>query len=104
MPNAWLPIATRPTARAERSGRRWRIGDVARMLNEDTAVVRYWEQEFGAWLRPLRSKSGQRIYTVRCLETLREVHRLLRVELYTIEGAKRQLRLAAACEPAKEVG
>lgn len=93
MPNAWLPKV--PTIRAARA-QQFRVGDVVRLLDETPATLRFWEHEFGNWLRPLRSKSGQRVYTAHCLDNLRTVQRLLRVELYTIEGAKRQLRLAAA--------
>ena len=67
-----------------------RIGEVARMLGVKPHVVRYWEQEFG--VRPLRSKSCQRVYNWSQLQKLLEIRRLLKVELYTIAGAKRQLR------------
>ena len=72
-----------------------RIGDVARLIKETTVTVRWWQEEFCVFLRVDRSGSAQRVYSSRALETLREIQRLLRVELYTIAGAKRQLRLAA---------
>jgi DNA-binding transcriptional MerR regulator len=75
--------------------RYYRIGDVGRLLNESTVTVRWWQEEFGAFLRVMRSGSEQRVYSSRALETLREIQRLLRIEMYTAAGAKRQLRLAA---------
>jgi len=101
MPNAWFPRNTRGTTRADRAPSTLRVGDVARMLNEPTHVLRYWEDEFAKWL-PIERHRGQRLYSPRMLENLREIQRLLRVELYTIEGAKRQLRLAAEAMPRSE--
>ncbi len=63
-------------------------------------VLRYWESEFAYWLRVERSKRGQRIYTRRQVELLIEIRRLLYVELYTIKGAKRQLRMRGKTEAA----
>ena len=74
------------------------IGDVARMLGEPEHVLRFWQSEFGYALglgSVPRSRGKRRCYPPDTVATLREVQRLLRVELYTIAGAKRQLRLAA---------
>lgn len=75
-----------------------RIGDVARMLGESEHVVRYWTNEFALYLRAPRSVGGQRFYSVEQVGVLRAIQHDLRVELYTIAGAKRQLRLAAERE------
>jgi DNA-binding transcriptional MerR regulator len=94
--DAWLPRQFRPLT----SERRYRIGDVARLLNETPVTLRWWEVEFAQWLKLEHSKSGQRVYTSQTFSTMAEIQRLLRVELYTAAGAKRQLRLAS--ERAKE--
>lgn len=70
-----------------------RIGDLARWLDVDTHVIRFWQDEFKAFTRVFRSRSGQRWYSREQCELFREIQRLLHTELYTIEGAKRQLRL-----------
>lgn len=73
-----------------------RIGEVARWLGVDPHVLRYWETEFKSEIGRLeRARSGQRIYSRRNCVTLAVIKELLYVELYTIAGAKRQLRLAA---------
>lgn len=77
----------------------YRIGEVARWLDVEPYVIRYWETEFGFWVRPERGRakneqSRQRIYSRRHLVMLATIRELLYVELYTIAGAKRQLRLA----------
>lgn len=81
----------------------FRIGDVARWLDVATHTVRFWEEEFGShYLGHLeRSKRGQRVYSRRNVTTFGIIKDLLYVELYTIEGAKRQLRLARERELGK---
>lgn len=71
----------------------YRIGDVCRELDEEPHVVRFWESEFR--LRPQRSTKGQRVYTTEHLAKLRLIRFLLREELFTIQGARRQLQRLA---------
>lgn len=80
----------------------YRIGDISRWLDVPTHVLRYWETEFAVHLPVERSKHGQRIYNRQQAVRLAVIKELLYVELYTIAGAKRQLRLAAERE--REVG
>lgn len=75
----------------------YRIGEVAHWLRVETFVVRYWQDEFGSELGGVeRSKRGQRVFSRRQALTFGVIQTLLHTELYTIEGAKRQLRLARA--------
>lgn len=76
----------------------FRIGEVARLLEVATHVIRFWETEFKA-IRPQKSSSGQRVYTRRDVERLATIKRLLREERYTIEGARRYLRDKGLDEP-----
>lgn len=69
----------------------FRIGEVARLLDIPSHVLRYWETEFRA-VRPIKSASGQRVYSRRDVERLQLIKRLLRDERYTIEGARRALK------------
>jgi DNA-binding transcriptional MerR regulator len=77
--------------------RMWfRIGDIAKWLSVEPSALRFWETEFIDALRPLeRSKGGQRVYSRRQAVIFGSIKELLRTELYTIAGAKRQLKLAA---------
>jgi DNA-binding transcriptional MerR regulator len=68
----------------------YRIGDIARELDEEPHVIRFWEGEFH--LRPQRSKKGQRVYSEAHLAKLRLIRFLIRDELYTLDGARRQLK------------
>jgi DNA-binding transcriptional MerR regulator len=72
-----------------------RIGDLARELDVPHHVLRYWQTEFAIHREVKRMRGGSRVYPPHVADLFREVHRLLRVEFFTIAGAKRQLRLAA---------
>jgi DNA-binding transcriptional MerR regulator len=67
------------------------IGEVAGKLGVQPHVLRYWENEFKQ-LRPKRNSSGSRKYRQEDIETLREIKRLLHVEKYTMEGAKKKMQ------------
>lgn len=66
------------------------IGSVASMFNVATAVIRYWEVEFE--IKTKKTKRGFRQYMKEDIETIRKIHHLLKVELYTIPGARKRLK------------
>ena len=68
----------------------FRIGEVGRLTQTKTYVLRYWETEFPA-LRPVKSRSGHRLYRRQDVETVLEIKRLLYDKGFTIEGARKQL-------------
>lgn len=67
----------------------YKIGEVSKLLEIESYVLRYWESEF-PFLRPQRTKTGQRIYTKHDIELLHEIKRLLYEEKYTIDGVKKR--------------
>ncbi|HYA12784.1 MAG TPA: MerR family transcriptional regulator [Syntrophales bacterium] len=68
----------------------FRIGEVSKILGVDPYVVRYWESEFKS-IKPLRTKSDQRLFRRKDLEELLIIKNLLYNEKFTIRGAKKQL-------------
>jgi DNA-binding transcriptional MerR regulator len=68
----------------------YKIGEAAAMLNLKSYVLRFWESEFPQ-LNPLRTESGQRIYTGKDIDLLRRICNLLHDRGLTIEGAKKVL-------------
>ena len=69
----------------------FRIGEVSRLLHVQPYVIRYWESEFKT-VRPIRTKSDQRLYRHRDVEELMLIRKLLYKENFTINGARKQLR------------
>jgi len=82
----------------------YRIGEVAKITGVKPYVLRYWETEF-RWMAPQKSRSKQRLYRRKDIETILLVKRLLYEERYTIAGARRFLRemgVGRALEAAEE--
>jgi len=61
------------------------------MLDLTPSLIRFWETEFRE-IRPQKNRQGNRVYTPRDVEILRKIHYLLKVQKYTIKGAKEKLR------------
>jgi DNA-binding transcriptional MerR regulator len=68
----------------------FKIGEVAEIVGVAAHVLRYWENEFKT-IRPQKSKSQQRVYRRRDVETLLKIKHLLYGEKYTIAGAKQRI-------------
>ncbi|MBI2352661.1 MerR family transcriptional regulator [Candidatus Dependentiae bacterium] len=71
------------------SKREYRIGDLAKHLNIEKFVIRFWEKELQ--IKPKRSKGGQRFYQESDFQTFLLVKDLLYHKKYTIAGAKNEL-------------
>ena len=68
----------------------FRIGEVSELTQTKAYVLRYWETEFPS-LRPVKSKSGHRLYRRKDVELIFELRRLLYEKGFTIEGARKHL-------------
>ena len=68
----------------------FKIGDVARICELETYVLRFWESQFPQ-LKPNKSGTGQRLYRRRDVELILEIKRLVHGEGYTISGARQAL-------------
>ena len=68
----------------------FRIREVSELTKTKAYVLRYWETEFPA-LRPVKSKSGHRMYRRKDVEFVFEIRRLLYEKGFTIEGARKHL-------------
>lgn len=67
----------------------YRIGDVAEILGVKAYVIRYWETEF-PFLMPGKSVAGQRVYRRLDVENLLVIKKLLYIDRYSIEGARKK--------------
>jgi DNA-binding transcriptional MerR regulator len=79
----------------------YKIGEACRVLDIQPYVLRYWETEFPV-LQPIKSRSGQRVYSERELVVIRRIKELLYDEGYTIAGAKKKLETEGLASPAEE--
>ena len=67
--------------------------EVSQLYNEPQYVLRYWEKHF-PMLNPMQ-KGNRRYYRKADLKILKRISKLLRNELYTLEGAKRKMSVKA---------
>lgn len=68
------------------------IGEVAEILGENTSLVRFWSNSFPTFIKPERNAKGNRKYTAEDLETLKQIHLLVKGNGMTLEGAAKKLR------------
>ena len=68
----------------------FRIGEVADLTGVKAYVLRYWETEFKSMIPP-KSRSKQRMYRRKDIETILQIKHLLYKQRFTIEGARKRL-------------
>lgn len=68
----------------------FKIGDVAKICDVETYVLRFWESQFPQ-LKPNKSGTGQRLYRRRDVELALAIKRLVHGEGYTLSGARQAL-------------
>jgi DNA-binding transcriptional MerR regulator len=71
------------------SKRQYRIGELAKALNVEKFVIRFWEKELG--IKSYRSKGGQRFYEEKDFKKFETIKNLLYDKKYTLAGAKKEL-------------
>lgn len=67
------------------------IGEVSGILGENVSLVRFWSNTFPKFLKPVRNAKGNRLFTAEDVETLRQLHFLIRDCGLTLEGAAMRL-------------
>ncbi len=67
------------------------IGEVAKIFEVNSSLIRFWESEFDI-LKPKKNKKGNRLFTQKDLAYLKIIYDLVKEKGYTLEGAKRALK------------
>jgi DNA-binding transcriptional MerR regulator len=70
----------------------YKIGEVAAFLNVNVSLIRFWEKEFPQ-VKPNKTAKGDRKYTTSEIQLLQQIYQLVKVEGYTLQGAKDKLNL-----------
>ena len=71
--------------------RTFRIGHLAKELDVERFVIRFWEKEFS--VKTKRTDGGQRFYDEEDFEKFKLIKQLLYKEGFTIAGAKKQIEV-----------
>jgi len=67
------------------------IGEVAKILNVNASLLRFWEKEFDIQIAK-KNKKGNRLYSVKEIAVIRTIYDFVKLQGYTIEGAKRVIK------------
>ena len=67
------------------------IGELSKMLEVNASLLRFWEKEFSLKVSK-RNKKGNRLYSVKEIEKISQIYTLVKVNGYTLEGAKKALK------------
>ena len=70
----------------------YKIGEVADILGESVSLVRFWANEFSAFIHPQRNAKGNRLFTSEDLQTMKTIRFLVKRQGLTLEGAARKLK------------
>jgi DNA-binding transcriptional MerR regulator len=66
------------------------IGEVAKMFDVNTSLIRFWEKEFDI-IQPKKNKKGNRLFTPHDVENLQIIFHLVKERGFTLQGAKDKL-------------
>ena len=69
----------------------YKIGEVAKELNVNVSLIRFWEKEFDI-LNPKKNKKGNRLFTTKDFNNLKIIYHLVKERGFTLDGAKKKLR------------
>ena len=67
------------------------IGEVAKMFNVNTSLIRYWEKEFSI-IKPKKNAKGNRLFTQKDIENFHKIYILVKEKGMTLDGAGKVLK------------
>ena len=66
------------------------IGEVSRMFNVNSSLIRFWENEFEI-IKPHKNKKGNRLFTKQDIDNFHLIFHLVKEKGLTLKGAKKKL-------------
>ena len=66
------------------------IGEVSKMFDVNTSLIRFWEKEFEI-IKPKKNKKGNRLFTQKDVGNFHVIYHLVKEKGYTLSGAKERL-------------
>jgi len=67
------------------------IGDVVKMLDVNTSLIRFWEKEFDI-IKPKKNKKGNRLFTQKDIDNFHIIYHLVKEQGMTLKGAKKKMK------------
>jgi DNA-binding transcriptional MerR regulator len=75
----------------------YKIGDVSKMLGVPASTLRFWEKEFKQ-LKPMKNKKGDRIYHLKDIDILKEIHYLTHEKGIKLSKASKKVKSGTLAE------
>ncbi len=67
------------------------IGEVAKMFDVNTSLIRFWEGEFDI-IKPQKNKKGNRLFTKKDIDNFHVIYHLVKERGMTLKGAQQKLK------------
>ena len=67
------------------------IGEVAKMFDVNTSLIRFWEKEFDI-IKPKKNKKGNRLFTKKDIDNFHIIYHLVKKKGMTLKGAKKKMK------------
>jgi len=67
------------------------IGEVAKMFDVNTSLIRFWEKEFDI-IKPKKNKKGNRLFTKKDIDNFHIIYHLVKENGMTLNGAKKKMK------------
>jgi len=67
------------------------IGEVAKMFDVNTSLIRFWEKEFEV-IKPHKNKKGNRLFTPQDIDNFHLIYHLVKDKGMTLKGAAKKLK------------
>jgi DNA-binding transcriptional MerR regulator len=67
------------------------IGEVAKMFDVNTSLIRFWEKEFDI-IKPKKNKKGNRLFTKKDIDNFHIIYHLVKENGMTLKGAKKKMK------------
>lgn len=67
------------------------IGEVAKMFDVNTSLIRFWEREFSI-IKPHKNKKGNRLFTKSDIDNFHIIYHLVKERGMTLKGAQQKLK------------
>jgi len=79
------------------------IGEVSNMFDVNSSLIRFWEKEFTI-IQPKKNKKGNRLFTIKDIENFNKIYQLVKIQGYTLDGAKNALKSKTQIEVVENEG
>jgi DNA-binding transcriptional MerR regulator len=78
------------------------IDQISHLTGVRKSTLRYWEKSFNSYLKPARSHSNRREYSMDDLNRVKTIQQLLEQEHLTAYGVRQRLRELASAQRKRE--